>query len=47
MGIGQRLRFIVSGDIAGRMDRVVAFNDGRVIEKIPRGEDVLYTVEKT
>ncbi len=47
MKIGQKLRFIVSGDIAGRMDRVVVLNDGRVIEKRPQGEDVLYSVEKT
>lgn len=47
MEIGQKLRFLVSADIAGRMDRVVVFNDGRVIEKTAQGEDVLYTVEKT
>ena len=34
MKIGQKLRFIVSGDIAGRMDRVVVLNFG---EKIAEG----------
>jgi hypothetical protein len=47
MNAGEKFSFLISADIAGRMDRVVVFNDGRVVAKQPCGDDVVYTVEKT
>ena len=47
MNAGERFSFIISADTAGRMDRVVVFNDGQVVGKQPRGSDVVYIVEKT
>ena len=44
---GQEYSFIISRDIADRMDRVVMINDGRIVDKQPSGGDVIYTVERT
>ena len=44
---GQRFRFVIDPPIAGRMDRVVIVNDGRVLEKTAGEGGVLYLVEKT
>ncbi len=44
---GQRFSFLVSPDVAGRMDRVVMINDGRVVSKQEQAGDILFTVEKT
>ena len=34
-------------DIAGRMDRVVMINDGRIVSKKQQDLDMAYTVERT
>jgi len=47
MGTGQRFSFIVSMDIAQRIERVIMINDGRVVDKKKQDEDVIYTVERT
>ena len=47
MTTGERFSFIVDQNIAGRMDRVVLINDGRVISKVSGGEGVAYEVERT
>ncbi len=44
---GQRFRFIVDDSIAGRMDRVVLINDGRIISKNKADKATVYEVEKT
>ncbi len=44
---GQRFSFIMSMDIAERMERVIMINDGRVVGKKRQDEDVIYTVERT
>jgi len=44
---GERFGFLVDPDTAGRMDRVVAINDGRVILKEQLPDGVRYEVEKT
>lgn len=43
---GDILRFIVDPDTAGRMDRVVVFSDGRIVEKKLESGGVSYTVVK-
>ena len=47
METGQLFSFIVSMDIAGRIERVVMLNDGRVVSKKQRNGDMVYTVERT
>ena len=47
MNNGARFNFIVAGDIADRIERVIMINDGRVVSKEPSGNDVVYTVERT
>ena len=47
MKTGQGYSFIVSMDMAERMDRVVMINDGRIVSKQPSGGDMVYTVERT
>jgi len=47
MKAGQRFSFTVSMDIAGRMDRVVMINDGRIVSKQQDNGDMVYTVERT
>ncbi len=47
MKSGQEYNFIVSMDIADRMDRVVMINDGRIVTKQQSGGDMVYTVERT
>jgi hypothetical protein len=44
---GERFSFLVAPDVAGRMDRVVLINDGRIVEKARQNGDVVMTVEKT
>lgn len=41
------MRFIVDPDTAGRMDRVIVLNDGRIAEKKVESGGVSYTVVKT
>lgn len=47
MAIGERLSFLVDKDVAGRMDRVVLINDGRVIGKTAGPDGVVFVVERT
>jgi hypothetical protein len=47
MKADQQFSFIVSMDIAGRMDRVVMINDGCIVSKQQDNGDVIYTVERT
>ena len=47
MAAGQRFLFIVDQKIAGRMDRVIMINDGRVIKKEVGAEGTVYEVERT
>jgi hypothetical protein len=47
MKTGQGYSFIVSMDMAERMDRVVIINDGRIVIKQQSGGDMVYTVERT
>jgi len=47
MKTGQRFSFIIDQAIAGRMDRVVMINDGRVIKKEAGSEGIVYEVERT
>jgi hypothetical protein len=44
---GERFSFLVAPDVAGRMDRVVLINDGRIVKKEQQDGDVLFTVEKS
>lgn len=44
---GQWFSFLVSPDIAARMDRVVMINDGRTVQKEEQAGAILFTVEKT
>jgi len=44
---GARFNFIVAGDIADRIERVILINDGRVVRKEKRNGDLVYTVERT
>jgi len=47
MNNGARFKFIVAGDIADRIERVIMINDGRVVSKKPSNGDLIYTVERT
>ncbi|MEA2116424.1 MAG: hypothetical protein U9P36_13725 [Thermodesulfobacteriota bacterium] len=47
MKSGQGYNFIVSMDVAARMDRVVMINDGRIVNKQQSGGDMVYTVVRT
>lgn len=47
MVAGQQFSFVVSPDIAGRMDRVVMVNDGMVVNKRRDGANVVFKVERT
>jgi hypothetical protein len=47
MRTGQQFSFIIASDIAGRMERVIVINDGRVVSKKQQLTDMVYTVEKT
>lgn len=47
MKSGQGYSFIVSMDMAARMDRVVMINDGRIVNKQQSGGDMVYTVVRT
>ena len=47
MKIGARFSCIVAGDIAGRIERIILINDGRVVSKELSGNDVVYTVERS
>ena len=47
MGAGEKFSFLVEKSIARRMERVIAFNDGRTVSVKEQGEDVIYTVERT
>ena len=44
---GEAFRFILDEDTAGRMDRVVMINDGRVEKKEKGADGVTYLVSKT
>jgi len=46
MGSGLRFSFLVDGSIAGRMDRVIGKNGGRIIVKKSVPEGIGYEVEK-
>ncbi|WPD21950.1 MAG: hypothetical protein SD837_17305 [Candidatus Electrothrix scaldis] len=47
MSAGEQFSFLVEKSIAQRMDRVITFNDGRVVNIKEWGEDLIYTVERT
>ncbi|XCN72988.1 MAG: hypothetical protein Q3M24_22385 [Candidatus Electrothrix aestuarii] len=47
MSAGEQFSFLIEKHIAERMDRVITFNDGRVISVEAQGGDLLYTVERT
>ena len=47
MSAGEQFSFLVEKGIAQRMDRVITFNDGRVVNIKEWGEDLIYTVERT
>ena len=47
MSAGEELSFIVANDIAGRMDRVILLNDGRILAKEPGPEGTVYTIVRT
>ena len=47
MASGDRFSFIVDTDIAGRMDRVIMLNDGRILAKEHGEEGTTYTVVRT
>ncbi len=42
-----RFRFLCSPDQAGKMDRVIAYADGRVLSKETTFEGSVFVVEKT
>ncbi len=44
---GDRFTFIVDNDIAGRMDRVIQINDGRILARERSDEGTTYTVVRT
>lgn len=47
MKAGHGFSFIVDQKIAGRMERVVMINDGRVLTKKNSPEGIVYAVERT
>jgi hypothetical protein len=47
MKSGQGYSFIVSMDMADRMDRVVMINDGRIANKQQNEGEMVYTVVRT
>ncbi len=47
MAGGDTFSFIVDNDIAGRMDRVIMLNDGRILAKEQGEEGTTYTVVRT
>ncbi len=47
MASGEEFSFIVDNDIAGRMDRVIMINDGRIVAKKRGDKGTLYTVVRT
>ncbi|WP_446010329.1 hypothetical protein [Candidatus Electrothrix sp.] len=47
MHTGEQFSFVVEKKIAERMDRVIAFNDGRAVAVKEQGKDLIYTVERT
>ncbi len=46
MAPGQRFRLLVDASIAGRMDRVIVINDGRIVTKKTDLNGTMYEVEK-
>ena len=47
MAPGQRFRLLVDESVAGRMDRVIVINDGRIVAKKTNRNGTMYEVEKT
>lgn len=44
---GQRFRLWVDATVAGRMDRVIVINDGKIVAKKTDRDGTMYEVEKT
>lgn len=44
---GGQIQFICDEPVAGKMDRVIHFADGKIIRKIATGDGVVIVAEKT
>ncbi|MFP7755346.1 hypothetical protein ACLG6S_11970 [Thermodesulfobacteriota bacterium B35] len=47
MARGEKFSFVVDADIAGRMDRVIMINDGRILAKERKEGGTVYTIVRT
>jgi hypothetical protein len=44
---GEQIQFICDTDVAAKMDRVIIFADGKIVQKTKTDEGVVIRVEKT